>query len=147
MMSLSASEWRELSQHIILEHSRNPRCQGPLNAPCLHESGVNPNCGDEIELWLDQDAAGNIQRLAFLGQGCAISQASASLMTSKLQGASREEVLRLRQDFQALLAGEMLDEMAQERLGDLLLLRGVREFPQRLPCALLGWQLLEKIMG
>ena len=77
-----SEELRDLYQQVILDHSRNPRNHGEIPPPCLHAHGDNPSCGDEIDVWLRLSEDGqNIEDLKFTGQGCAISQASASMMT------------------------------------------------------------------
>ena len=104
--------------------------------------GDNPSCGDEIDLHVKFGADGNVEEIKFTGQGCAISQASASMMTMKLKGQSRAEAQELAQAFQALVTTEVDDPPKQ--LGDLRLLQGVRRFPQRVKCAMLAWRAFEQ---
>jgi nitrogen fixation NifU-like protein len=137
---------RDLYQQVILDHSRRPRHRGQLEAPCTHVHGDNPTCGDEIDLWLRLDAQGNIEQLKFEGQGCAISQASASMMSVKLQNCSQAQARQLMADFRSVVTGEgsIGDEDA---LGQLALLEGVQKFPQRVKCATLAWRALEQALA
>jgi nitrogen fixation NifU-like protein len=137
-------ELEELYQEVILDHSRRPRNFGTLAdaAVCVH--GDNPSCGDEIDLGVKFGADGSLQEIKFSGQGCAISQASASLMTMKLKGKSRTAAEEMLHAFHGLVAGESDD--AAPSLGDLRLLRGVRKFPQRVKCAMLAWRALEEAL-
>ena len=137
---------RDLYQQVILDHSRRPRHHGRIEAPCTHVHGDNPTCGDEIDLWLKLDANGNIEQLKFEGQGCAISQASASMMSVKMQGSSQSQARQLIADFRTVVTGEgnISDEDA---LGGLALLEGVQKFPQRVKCATLAWRALEQALA
>lgn len=137
---------RELYQQVILDHSRSPRNQGRFSADsCIHVHGDNPSCGDEIDLYVRFNDDGSIRELKFEGQGCAISQASASMMTEKIQGLSQEQIVGLIQDLKQTILGQ---EPIQnpETLGELQLLEGVQKFPQRIKCALLSWNALEQAM-
>lgn len=138
-------ELRDLYQQVILDHSRNPRNHGELSPPCLHAHGDNPSCGDEIDVWIRLDGKGSVEELKFTGQGCAISQASASMMTQKIKGKSREQAAAMREDFRRVVMGDgpPLDEDA---LGELVLLEGVQKFPQRVKCAMLAWRALEQAL-
>jgi nitrogen fixation NifU-like protein len=144
-MALS-DELRDLYQQVILDHSRNPRNHGELGAGSVHAHGDNPTCGDEIDLWVKFGPEGRIEDLRFNGQGCAISQASASMMTVKVRGASRTEAEKLLRDFRSVVTGEG-QVMNEDALGELVLLEGVRKFPQRVKCAMLGWRALEQAMN
>ena len=86
-----SDDLRDLYQQVILDHSRNPRNSGELSPPCLHAHGDNPSCGDEIDVWVRVADNGYIDDLKFTGQGCAISQASASMMTQKIMHKPRAE--------------------------------------------------------
>jgi nitrogen fixation NifU-like protein len=109
----------------------------------VHVHGDNPSCGDEIDVYVKFSDDGSIADIKFDGQGCAISQASASMMTVKVKGSSRTKVNTLMQDFRSTVMGEgsIQDEDA---LGELQLLEGVQKFPQRVKCAMLGWRALEQ---
>ncbi len=137
---------RALYQQIILDHTRHPRNQGRLEGPdCYHARGHNPACGDEVEVWVKFGPQGQIEHIRFEGQGCAISQASASLMTLKLQGATPTAARALLADFHALISGQG-QVQNEEALGELRALEGVQKFPQRLRCATLAWKAAEQLL-
>src|SRR6266576_3712728 len=119
------SELDELYQEVILDHSRRPRNFGDLPEAAVRVHGDNPACGDEIHLGVKFDAAGGLQDIKFTGHGCAISQASASLMTMKLRGKSRAEVMEMLRAFHNLVTDEAAE--APKTLGDLRLMQGVRK--------------------
>ncbi|MCA1962504.1 MAG: SUF system NifU family Fe-S cluster assembly protein [Prosthecobacter sp.] len=146
-MAAEDAALRDLYQQVILDHSRHPRNQGRLDGPdCHHARGHNPACGDEVEVWLKTGPQGQIEDIRFEGQGCAISQASASLMTLALKGASPEAARRLMADFHALVTGASAVGDA-EALGNLLALEGVQKFPQRIKCATLAWHAAEQALN
>lgn len=138
-------ELRDLYQQVILDHSKNPRNQGEIPPPCLHAHGDNPSCGDEIDVWLRLTDSGIIEDLKFTGQGCAISQASASMMTQKIKGKSREKAATMREDFRRVVMGDGAPQ-DEDALGELILLEGVQKFPQRVKCAMLAWRALEQAL-
>ncbi|MBX7208457.1 MAG: SUF system NifU family Fe-S cluster assembly protein [Verrucomicrobiaceae bacterium] len=136
-------ELRELYQQVILDHSRKPRNHGTIADGAVHVHGDNPSCGDEIDLFVKFDEAGKIADIKFDGQGCAISQASASMMTLKVKGRQQVDATSLARDFRVIVTGE--GKVANEdALGELQLLEGVQHFPQRVKCAMLGWRALEQ---
>jgi len=135
---------RELYQEVILDHSRRPRNFGELPDAAVRVHGDNPACGDEIHLAVKFDGNGGLQDIKFTGHGCAISQASASLMTIKLKGKKRAEVEELLRAFHDLVTTERND--APKGLGDLQVMRGVRKFPQRVKCAMLPWRAVEQAL-
>ena len=138
------SDFEELYQQVILDHSKRPRNFGTLEDPAVHVDGDNPSCGDEIHLHVRFGAEGQVEDLRFTGVGCAISQASASLMTLKLKGKSKKDALEMLTSFtDVVTAGE---HEAPKMLGDLRLLGGVRKFPQRVKCAMLAWRAFEQAM-
>ena len=137
-------EIEELYQEVILDHSRRPRNFGELPGAAVRVHGDNPACGDEIHLAVKFDAAGGLDDLKFTGHGCAISQASASLMTMKLKGKSRAEVMEILHAFHDLVT-EQTNE-APKALGDLRVMQGVRKFPQRVKCAMLAWRAVEQAL-
>jgi nitrogen fixation protein NifU and related proteins len=143
-----SDDLRELYQKVILDHSRSPRNHGKLSPEsCLHIHADNPSCGDEVDLYLRFSEDGTcIREILFEGQGCAISQASASMMTEKVTGISREEIARLIQDIARVVQGDV-PPTHPESLGELQALEAVQKFPQRSKCALLGWNALEKALG
>lgn len=139
------ADLRDLYQQVILDHSRNPRNHGQITGDCLHAHGDNPSCGDEIDVWVKLDDAGAISNIQFSGQGCAISQASASMMTQKVKGTSTTEVATMTEDFRRLVTGDG-EARDPDRLGELQLLEGVQKFPQRVKCAMLAWRALEQAL-
>ncbi|MBA3543713.1 MAG: SUF system NifU family Fe-S cluster assembly protein [Chthoniobacterales bacterium] len=139
------SELEELYQEVILDHSRRPRNFGALPDAAVRVHGDNPSCGDEIDLGVKFDADGSVQEIKFSGHGCAISQASASLMTAKVKGKPRPEAEEMLRAFRDLVAGDG-ESASPVQLGDLSVMRGVRKFPQRVKCAMLAWRALEQAM-
>ncbi|NOY59672.1 MAG: SUF system NifU family Fe-S cluster assembly protein [Calditrichaeota bacterium] len=131
----------ELYQEIILEHYKKPKNMGLLENADIKVEGKNPFCGDEIELAikLKDDI---IENVTFDGSGCAISQASASLMTEKIKGKSIVEVKKLISTFKKMVKGEDDSQVNRDNLEELLALQGVSEFPSRIKCALLAWNTL-----
>ena len=138
------AEIEELYQEVILDHSRRPRNFGELADAAVRVHGDNPACGDEIHLGVKFDAGGGLQDIKFTGHGCAISQASASLMTMKLSGKNRAEVMEMLQAFHNLVTDERSE--APKTLGDLVVMRGVRKFPQRVKCTMLAWRAVEQAL-
>lgn len=136
-------ELDELYREIILDHYRNPRNRGSLDDPSTSGEGDNPLCGDEVKLDVaiqgDQVAA-----VRFLGRGCSISQASASMLTQAIMGLSLQEVEALFESFKGMMYGS--DQVDPESLGDLEALQGVRKFPVRVKCATLAWNVLEEAL-
>ncbi len=139
------SELEELYQSVILDHSKRPRNFGEISEGAVHVHGDNPSCGDEIHLHVKFGADGKVEDVKFTGQGCAISQASASLMTMKLKGKSRADATAMLAAFHDLVTIEVADP--PKILGDLRLLQGVRKFPQRVKCAMLSWRAFEQALG
>jgi len=135
------SELRELYQSVILDHNKRPRNFGePANA--AHSAdGDNPLCGDKITVHVAVKD-GVVTDVGFVGEGCAISTASASLMTEAVKGLGVDEVERLFGEFHALVTSSPQSEPAIEGLGKLRVFAGVREFPMRVKCATLSWHTL-----
>jgi nitrogen fixation protein NifU and related proteins len=132
---------RELYQDIIIDHSRQPRNFGVLTAATFSKEGFNPLCGDKLTLYL-QEEAGILVQLQFVGCGCAISLASASLMTEALRGKSRAEAEIIFNDFHHLVTAGQNPKLS-DKLGKLAVLGGVAEFPARVKCATLAWHTLK----
>jgi nitrogen fixation protein NifU and related proteins len=132
-------ELRDLYRDVILDHNRRPRNVGRLEDANAHAVGHNPLCGDRLSLSM-RLAGDRIEDIRFEGQGCAISTASASLMSEAVKGLDRESVRRLFDRVHALLTRE--DAAAGPELGKLAALSGVREFPARVKCASLCWHTL-----
>ena len=138
-------ELEELYQEVILDHSRRPRNFGGLENADVLVHGDNPACGDEIHLGVKFGTDGRLQEIKFSGQGCAISLASASMMTTKLKGKSRAEAAEMGRAFQNLVTAAESEQA--KSLGDLQLLQGVRKFPQRVKCAMLAWRAVEQALA
>lgn len=134
----------ELYQEIILDHSRRPRNFGAVRNSAISVTGENPACGDTIELTVRFDEVGTVEDIKFTGRGCAITQASASMMTVRLKGKGRAQALDIFRAFRALLIGEK--RTSAENLGDLEAMQGVREFPLRVKCAMLPWRAAEEAL-
>jgi len=130
---------KDLYREVILDHNRSPRNFGRLDPADSSAAGHNPLCGDRLSVTLRLDGE-RVSDLRFEGQGCAISVASASLMTEAVRGRSRSEIARLYEAVHALLTGH--ERIAGEELGKLLALAGVAEYPARVKCASLSWHTL-----
>ena len=135
-------EIEELYQEVILDHSRRPRNFGELPDAAVLVHGDNPACGDEIHLAVKFNGGGGLEDIKFTGHGCAISQASASLMTMKLKGKSRPEAMEMLRAFHDLVSNDAGE--TSKNLGDLRVMKGVRNFPQRVKCAMLPWRAVEQ---
>ena len=132
---------RDLYQEVVLEHARKPRNFRRLERATHRAEGMNPLCGDEISLELEVDGD-LVKETGFQGKGCAISRASASLMTSEVKGRNRGEVDALFERVHALLTAGPSSGVDAETLGKLSVLSGVWEFPARVKCASLPWHTL-----
>lgn len=137
------SDLRDLYQEVIIDHSRRPRNFGSLPQATHHADGFNPLCGDRLTVYLKMDN-GIIRDAGFEGKGCAISTASASLMTDALKGKTTAEAEALSESFRALVTGAAQAPQAANAvpLGKLEVLAGVHEFPIRVKCATLAWHAL-----
>jgi nitrogen fixation protein NifU and related proteins len=135
------SDFSDLYQDQILDHQKNPRNFGELAGANHHADGFNPLCGDKIALDLKVDADGRIEDLKFKGSGCAISKASASMMTVALKGKKTEEAERMFRQFHDMVMGKEGSKTAD--LGKLKVFAGVRDYPARVKCASLAWHTLE----
>lgn len=135
----------EIYTQLILEQSRNKRNRRELENPTLKELGHNPSCGDEITLQvnLDRDA---MKDLAYTGQGCAISQASTSIMIDTVKGMTTEEAVALCDKFIGMIKGEITDEDQLEDLGDAVAFENIRNMPARVKCAVLPWYTLKAML-
>jgi nitrogen fixation NifU-like protein len=136
------ADLRELYQELILEHSKSPRNFRELAAANHKAEGYNPLCGDHFTVYLDIDEGGKIRDIGFQGSGCAISKASASMMTQSLKGKSREEAEKLFDRFYKLVTGHASANGDPAELGKLGVFSGVSEFPVRVKCATLAWHTL-----
>jgi len=129
----------ELYKEVILDHYRTPRNKGRLDPHDVALERNNPLCGDEIELFVRFDGD-TVEGIGFEGKGCSISQASASMMTEKVEGLTTKESASLAESIKRMMAGE--EEGDVDTLGDLVSLKGVVKYPVRIKCALLGWNTL-----
>ncbi len=137
--------FEELYQELILDHCKRPRNFGPLPDSTVTVKGDNPSCGDEVELAVKLTPE-TVEALKFTGHGCAICMASASLMTIKVKGKSREEAAGMAQAFRHMLITLEATEVP-ESFGDLEVFSAVRRFPQRVKCATLAWRALEQALS
>lgn len=133
------SELRDLYQEIILDHGRRPRNLRSLPEPARAVKGFNPLCGDQLTVYVDV-GEDRVRDVCFEGSGCAISTASASIMTEVLKGKSTAEAEALFERFHALVTGR---EKSDDTLGKLEVFAGVAEFPARVKCASLAWHTLK----
>lgn len=139
------SELSDLYQEVILEHNKNPRNFREIDDADQTADGKNPLCGDALRVYLkmDGDVVGDV---AFKGSGCAISKASASMMTQAVKGKTRAEAETLFTEFHDMVTGEMDIEAQENHLGKLKIFAGVLEFPARVKCASLSWHTLHAAM-
>ena len=131
----------ELYQETILEHNKNPRNFREIEDANKRALGNNPLCGDALQVFVAMDGD-MISDVAFKGSGCAISKASASMMTQAVKGRTSEEAQELFDEFTKMVRGELDEEAQENHLGRLSIFAGVREFPARVKCASLSWHTL-----
>jgi nitrogen fixation NifU-like protein len=134
------SELTDLYQEVILDHNRRPHNFRAIESPSAKQEGYNPLCGDRLTLYLTLDGD-IIKDASFQGQGCAISKASASLMTDAIKGKTVAEARDLFEHFHAMITSDT-DTVAED-LGKLSVFAGVREFPTRIKCASLAWHTMK----
>ncbi len=132
------NELRELYQQVILDHNKSPRNFRIIENANHFAEGYNPLCGDRINIYLDVED-GIIKDISFQGSGCAISKASASLMSSILKGKKLDEAKKIFEEFHDLVTGKSEENADFEKIGKLAVFAGVREFPARVKCASLAW--------
>lgn len=138
------SDLRELYQQVILDHNKNPRNYHEMPDATNRVDGYNPLCGDHYTVFLKTDGD-TIREVSFTGSGCAISKASASVMSSTVKGKSKEEADRLFETFHRLVTGDQSGLSAAD-LGRLAAFSGVSEFPARVKCATLAWHTLRSAL-
>ena len=131
-------ELRDLYQQVILDHNKSPRNFRLMANATQHAEGYNPLCGDRLDVYLIIKN-GIVEDISFKGEGCAISKASASLMTLLLKGKTKEEAENLFTKFHDLVTGKLGDNPDIDELGKLAVFAGVQEFPVRVKCASLAW--------
>ena len=136
---------KDLYQEVIVDHNRSPRNFGEMDPPRKALEGFNPLCGDRLTLYLNLDGD-QISNIKFSGSGCAISIASASLMTEGVNGKSLQEAETVFADFHELLTGADA-QIDLTRMGKLAVLAGVRDYPSRVKCATLCWHTLHALMA
>jgi nitrogen fixation NifU-like protein len=130
---------RELYQDVILDHSRHPRHHGVLDGASHKAEGYNPLCGDRVTVYLKLDGEGRVADIKFQGKGCAISQASASMMVEMLKGRTQAEAEKLMEGFLHLVKGEAATGLSEDDRETLDVMSGISEFPMRVKCATLAW--------
>ncbi|HKU64088.1 MAG TPA: SUF system NifU family Fe-S cluster assembly protein [Rhizomicrobium sp.] len=130
---------RELYQEVILDHSRHPRHHGVLEGASHKAEGYNPLCGDRVTVYLKLGEDNRVADIKFEGKGCAISQASASMMTDMLKGRTAREADRLMRGFLHLVKGEDASDLPEDDRERLEVMGGISEFPMRVKCATLAW--------
>jgi nitrogen fixation NifU-like protein len=136
------SELRELYQTVILDHNKNPKNFGALQDANRSAEGYNPLCGDQLRVMLrvEDDVVSDV---SFEGSGCAISTASASLMTQAVKGKPLADALKLFDGFHEMATADATGDVETSHLGKLAVFAGVREFPMRVKCATLAWHTLK----
>ena len=144
-MTHDEAEVQDLYRELIIDHSRNPRHFGKLENATHTADGINPLCGDKLKIYVCVGTDGSIESTCFEGSGCAISVASASLMTDAMKGKTTDEAEQIFNNFHVLVTtdGEDAD---LDKLGKLAALAGVREYPTRVKCATLCWHTLHSIL-
>jgi nitrogen fixation protein NifU and related proteins len=140
------SELNDLYQEVILEHNKNPRNFREIENADKTADGNNPLCGDALRVYVTMDDD-KVADVAFKGSGCAISKASASMMTQAVKGKTREEVEVLFNEFVEMVTGELDAEAEENHLGKLKIFAGVLEFPARVKCASLSWHTLHAALN
>src|SRR5438270_7197745 len=134
----------DLYKEVILDHYKNPRNKRPMPDAELTCSRNNPLCGDEIQVFAHVDG-GAVADVSFQGQGCSISQSSASMLTEAVKGKSLQDAGRLAADFRGMMAGEV--DPDEDEFGDLVALKGVVKYPIRIKCAVLAWDVLQETLA
>jgi nitrogen fixation NifU-like protein len=133
----------EIYKEVILDHYKNPRNKRDLPGAAHTCTRNNPLCGDEITVLANLDGD-TLAEVTFQGAGCSISQSSASMMTEAVQGGSVTDALALAADFRSMMAGEA--DPSEDRFGDLVALKGVVQYPIRIKCAVLAWDVLQEAL-
>lgn len=133
----------DIYKEVILDHYKNPRNKREMPGASLTCSRNNPLCGDEITVFVRAEGE-KVHEVSFVGQGCSISQSSASMMTEAVSGRSLEDARRLIHDFRAMMSGDL--DPAEEEFGDLVALKGVVRYPIRIKCAVLAWDVLQEAL-
>ena len=140
------SELSELYQQVILDHNKKPRNFRKLETANHTAEGYNPLCGDQLTIYMNLED-GRVTDVGFEGSGCAISKASASMMTQAVKGKSKEQAETLFKEFHSMVTGELDEENEENTLGNLKIFAGVREFPVRVKCATLPWHTMHAALN
>ncbi len=140
------SELSELYQQVILDHNKKPRNFRKLETANHSAEGFNPLCGDQLTVYLDLDDD-EVKEISFEGSGCAISKAAASMMTQAVKGKSKQDAEKLFNEFHRMVTGELDEETTPNKLGNLKIFSGVREFPVRVKCASLPWHTMHAALN
>ncbi len=140
------SELSELYQQVILDHNKKPRNFHKLETANRTAEGYNPLCGDQLNIYL-QVEDDQVKDVSFEGSGCAISKASASMMTQAVKGKSKQEAELLFDEFHRMVTGNLNEENEPNQLGRLTIFAGVRDFPVRVKCATLAWHTLHAALN
>jgi nitrogen fixation NifU-like protein len=137
----------ELYREVILDHFERPRNKGKLDPHDVYEHGSNPLCGDKLDLYLNFDEQGKVKDVKFEGSGCSISQSSISMLTEAIHGKSYDEIKKIIADFKAMMLEDRPNPFTDDDdLEDLAALEGVKKYPVRVKCALLGWNTLDEAL-
>tara|TARA_Y100000815_G_C13270479_1_gene472833 strand:+ start:672 stop:1136 length:465 start_codon:yes stop_codon:yes gene_type:complete len=137
----------DLYQEVVMDHNRRPRNFKKLENAQQTAEGFNPLCGDQISLYVNVDDDGVIEDIGFEGAGCAISKATASMMTEAIKGKNVDKAEEIFEAFRHMLTRKPEEDYDYELLGDLEILQGVSQFPTRIKCATLSWHTLNSALG
>ena len=140
------SELSDLYQQVILDHNKKPRNFRKLEPASHTAEGFNPLCGDHLNVYVNLDGD-EVKEVAFEGNGCAISKASASMMTQAVKGKNKQHAEQLFNEFHAMVTGGLDEETEANKLGNLKIFAGVRDFPVRVKCATLPWHTLRAALN
>jgi nitrogen fixation NifU-like protein len=140
------SELSELYQQVILDHNKKPRNFRKLETANHSAEGYNPLCGDQLTIYMNLEDD-RVTDVGFEGSGCAISKASASMMTQAVKGKSKKQAEALFKEFHSMVTGELDEENEENTLGNLKIFAGVREFPVRVKCATLPWHTMHAALN
>jgi nitrogen fixation protein NifU and related proteins len=140
------SELSELYQQVILDHNKRPRNFRKIQPSTHTAEGHNPLCGDQLTVYVNLEND-EVKDVSFEGSGCAISKASASMMTQAVKGKRKAEAEALFKEFHSMVTGELDEEQQEKELGNLRIFAGVREFPVRVKCATLPWHTLHAALN
>jgi nitrogen fixation protein NifU and related proteins len=140
------SELSELYQQVILDHNKKPRNFHKLETANHRAEGYNPLCGDQLNVYLELEGD-LVKDVSFEGSGCAISKASASMMTQAVKGKTKQETESLFEEFHRMVTGQLDADREENHLGHLTIFAGVREFPVRVKCATLSWHTMHAALN